>query len=160
MPDVDVGVMAIEGEPSYWYSVTVCPVTDGSRGAAWQNGVWHGSANDAKVWNLIPPCRKQCTHWHSLAFAECWWRPSSGCEHSEAVGDAFQQWWQCQWGTSTGKSICERGMQAVVQRWQKCIASGNDYVEKVFCSWQFSLSSSVLVLFVSVLVSMEINRIL
>ena len=29
----------------------------------------------------------------------CWtdacWRPSSGCEHSEVVGSAFQQWW-CQ----------------------------------------------------------------
>ena len=25
---------------------------------------------------------------------ECLWRPNSGCEHSEAVDGAFQQWWQ------------------------------------------------------------------
>ena len=29
---------------------------------------------------------------HSLMLAECLWRPSSGCEHSDVVGDAFQQW--------------------------------------------------------------------
>jgi len=31
-------------------------------------------------------------------------------------------------------------------------------VERVFCSWEFALSNSVIVLFVSVEVSMEINR--
>jgi len=30
------------------------------------------------------------------------WRPTSECEHSEAVGGTFQQWWQWQWVTSTG----------------------------------------------------------
>jgi len=28
------------------------------------------------------------------AFAECLWRPNSGCEHSESVSGAFQQWQQ------------------------------------------------------------------
>ena len=35
---------------------------------------------------------KNCTHWHSLMFAEHLWR--WGCEHSEAVDGAFQWWWQ------------------------------------------------------------------
>ena len=35
---------------------------------------------------------KNCAHWHSSKLAECLWRPKSGCEPSEAVGGAFQQW--------------------------------------------------------------------
>ena len=29
--------------------------------------------------------KKNCTRWHSLVLAECFWRPNSGCEHSRAV---------------------------------------------------------------------------
>ena len=58
--------MAVEVEPSHQYSITCCcRVTDGSRGAVWQNGIWHGSASEAKVENWIPPCDKNSTHWHS-----------------------------------------------------------------------------------------------
>ena len=85
--------MAIEDEPTHQCFITCCGhVTDGSRGALWQNGVWHGRAEEAKVWNWIPPCRRNGTHWQLLMFAEHLWRPNSGCEHSEAVGSAFQQW--------------------------------------------------------------------
>jgi hypothetical protein len=35
-----------------------------------------------------------------------------------------------QWATSAGTYFYERGMQALVHRWQKCIANGGDYVEK------------------------------
>jgi hypothetical protein len=35
-----------------------------------------------------------------------------------------------QWATSTGADFSERGMQALVHRWQNCIANGGDYVEK------------------------------
>ena len=35
---------------------------------------------------------KNSTHWHSSTLAEHWWSPNSGCEHSEVVGGAFQQW--------------------------------------------------------------------
>ena len=41
---------------------------------------------------------KNGTHWCSLMLAEHFWKPSNGCEHSETVGGAFQQWWQ--WKTS------------------------------------------------------------
>jgi len=83
--EVDVGGMAVEVKPSHQHSVIFCcHVTDGSREAVWQNGVWHGSAYEAKVWNQIPLCRKSGTHLHSLLLAERLWRPSSGCEHSES----------------------------------------------------------------------------
>ena len=34
---------------------------------------------------------KKSTPWQSLTLAECFQSPTSGCEHSEAVGDTFQQ---------------------------------------------------------------------
>jgi len=30
--------------------------------------------------------------WHPLTHTERLWRPNGGCEHSEAVGGALQQW--------------------------------------------------------------------
>ena len=48
--EASVGGMAVEIEPSYQYSITLCShVADGNRGAAWQNGAWHGSAYEANV---------------------------------------------------------------------------------------------------------------
>jgi len=35
-----------------------------------------------------------------------------------------------QWATSTRAEFYERGVQALVLRWRKCIANGGDYVEK------------------------------
>ena len=35
-----------------------------------------------------------------------------------------------QWATSAGADFYERGIQALVHRWRKCIANGGDYVEK------------------------------
>jgi len=46
-------------------------------------------------------------------------RPTSGCEHSEAVGGAFQQWQQQQWVTSAGADFDKSGMQVLVHCWQK-----------------------------------------
>ena len=72
MSEVDVGGMALEVEPSHQRSITFCcHVTDGSRGAAGQDGVWLWSAYEEKVWNWILPCRKNGTCWHSLTLIEC-----------------------------------------------------------------------------------------
>ena len=60
-----------------------CCVTDGSRGAVWQNGVWHESADETKVYHWISPCGKNGTLWYLSRLAEHIWRPKSGCEHSE-----------------------------------------------------------------------------
>jgi len=98
MSEADIDHMAVEFEPSHQYSTAFfhC-VTSGIRGAVWQNSVWHRSAYEVKGWNWIPPCRKNGGHEHSSPLTECLWRPNSGCEHSEAVDGAFQQWWQQWW---------------------------------------------------------------
>jgi len=94
MSKLFVGSMAVEIEPSCQYSIMFCcGATDGSKGAVWQNGIWHISADEAKVWNWLPPCRRNGTQ-HSLMLAECLWRPNSECEHHEMEGGVFQQWWQ------------------------------------------------------------------
>ena len=61
--------------------------------------------------------------------AERYWRSGGGCEHREAVGSAFQQWWQ--WVTSAGAGLCEGSVQAPVHDWQKCTANGGDSAEKL-----------------------------
>ena len=92
MSEVNTGGMAVKVEPSHQHSIMFCScVTDGSRAADWQNGIWHGSAYEAKVCHWIPPCRGNDTHWHPSILDEHLWRPNCGCRHSEAVGGAFQQ---------------------------------------------------------------------
>ena len=128
-----------------------------------QKGVWHRSMDEAKVWNWIPPCRKNCTHWHSLMLAECLWRPNSGCENSEAVSGVFQQWWQQHERQATFPTAMH---SCHTSKWRPPwsahlykSANGPDHVKKqCFFSWEFALSKGVIVLFVSVVVSMEINR--
>ena len=70
-PEADVDGMAVEFEPSHQYSITFCyHVTDSSKGAVWQSGVWHGSVYEAKVCHWIPLWEKNCTHWNSSTVAE------------------------------------------------------------------------------------------
>ena len=57
--------------------------------------VSHRSVDKARVCQWIPLGGKNCIHWHSSTLDEHLWRPTSGCEQSEAVGGAFQQ--QRQW---------------------------------------------------------------
>jgi len=95
--EVDVSAMAVE-VPSQQYSLSCCCcVTDGSRGAVWRSGVWHGSVDEAKGYPWILLCRKNGPQWQSLIVAERLWRPNSGCQHNEAVGGVFQQWQQQPW---------------------------------------------------------------
>jgi len=71
---------------------------------------------------------KNGTQWHSLTLSEGLWGPNSGWEHSDAVGGAFQQWWQ--WVISSGADCYEPSMQTPAHRWWKCIANSSDYEEK------------------------------
>ena len=66
-------------------------MTDGSRGAVWLNGIWHGRALVAKVCHWIPLCGKKLQL--STLIVSCWilMETNNGCEHSEAVGYEFQQ---------------------------------------------------------------------
>ena len=79
------GGMAVEDEPSHQYSITFCCcATDGSRGAVWQNIIWHRSIYGTQEWIWIPPCRKK---WHPLTFINaCWMSVES------------KQWIGAQWG--------------------------------------------------------------
>jgi len=62
------------------------------------------------------------------------------------------------WVIPTAADFFMRSMQALVHHWKKCRANDGDYAQKQFCSWESALSNNVIVLFVSVVVSMEINR--
>ena len=75
---VDAGGMAVEVELSHQYAIC-CYITDGSRVALKQNGVWHGSVYEEKLCHLIPPCEKSCSHWHSSIVAKCLLRLNSRC---------------------------------------------------------------------------------
>ena len=44
---------------------------------------------------------------------------------NDAIGQAVKQW-----AATASADFHECGMQALVHRWRKCIASGGDYVEK------------------------------
>ena len=66
-----VGGIAVEVEAFHQYSITFCcHVTDGNRGAVWQNSVWHGSAYEVKVWKWIPQCGEKL---HLLTFIDACW---------------------------------------------------------------------------------------
>ena len=133
MSEVDVGGMAVEDEHSHLHSTTCCCcVTDGSRGAVWRNGVWHGSAYEAKMWNWISPCRKKMAptdiHQCLLIFL---WRSNSGCEHSEVLDGVLQQWWcWCERQAMFQMAMCS--VQALVHSWWKCIANDSDSIGRIF----------------------------
>ena len=149
--EVDVGGTSVEIEHTYQYSITFyCHLTYGSKGAVWQTGIWHGSEYEAKVWNWIPPLENNGTHWHCRALMET------------------RQWMWAQWIDGWCISaVATRTMGHL--HWCRFFTSGTVLVklhslwwwlcwEIEFCSWEFVLSNSVLLFFVSVIVSMEINR--
>ena len=58
--EVDVGGTAAEVEPSHQHSTMFCyHVTDGSKEAVWQSGVWHGGECEVKGRNRNAPCGKK-----------------------------------------------------------------------------------------------------
>ena len=88
---------------------------------------------------------------HPLTFT------NDGCEHSEAVGGVFQQWWQQI--TSTVANFLQAqhadscSPLVKMPSWWRWLCW-----KLLFCSWEFVLSNSVIVLFVSVIVSKEISK--
>jgi len=126
--EVDVGGMAVEVEPyRQYYVACCCHVTDGSRGAVWHNGAWHGTANEVKVCRWIPSWRKITsidTCWTFMETKE-WMRAQRGSGWCvSAVATAMRKT-RC-----VPDSFYEHGMQALVYHWQKCVTNGGDCVEQ------------------------------
>ena len=105
-----------------------------------------------------PSMWKNGTHWHSSMLDEHLWRPA-------VAVSTVRLWMVC---FSIGNS--HSGSVALVQIFMSAACSSCSLLAKmhskwwwlrwktVFCSWEFALSICVIVLFVSVVVSMEINR--
>ena len=129
--EVDVGGMEVKVEPSHQYSITFhCYVTDGIRGTAWQSCVWHGSAYEAKVWNRIPPRRKSFSN------------GDNSVRDKPCSGWLCRFWWA--W------HAWSRSWLMKIHSWWYGLCW-----KRVFCSWEFALSNSIIVLF---LVSMGVDR--
>ena len=126
--ETDAGGMAVEVELYHQYSIKFCfCVTD---------GIWYGSAYEAKVCHWIHPFRKNATHWHSSTLAEILWKPNSRCKHNEVVQGA--QFWTAmlschttKWRTSPSAHLCMwicrswlQTMLFMCTYWLQCI--GND----------------------------------
>jgi len=148
MSEADIGAMAVEVEPSHQNSVTFCcHATNGSRGAVWQK---------QRCVTEFLHAEKNGIHWCSSTPAEHLWRPNSECEHSEAVGGAFQQWQQRQWVASTGAEFDKHNIQGLVHHREKCKASDGDCVEKECFVAENLLCQTMH--FLSAVASMEVNR--
>jgi len=84
--EADVGGMAVEAEPPYQHCVTCCCcMTNGSRGAVWQNDSWYGSEYEEIVGHWIPPCEKKG---HPLTSTDVCWKFME-----------TKQWLWAQWGS-------------------------------------------------------------
>lgn len=97
--------------------------------------------------------QKQLHPFTFINAAECWWRPKSGCEHSEALSGTLLQWQQC--FTSTGADFYKHGIQDLVHLWWKHIVNGGDYVENYSFVAVNLLYEIIIVLFVSAVVFLE-----
>ena len=129
--EVNIGGTAAEDEPSHQYSIQfLCCETGGSREAIWQDGIWHGSAYEAKVWNLIPPFGKRNgltdQQWHWTFMESKQW-----CERSEVVCfSSDDKDVKDKFVTFACANFYKPDTQALVHCWWICIATGNDYVKK------------------------------
>ena len=63
---------------------------------------WHEIACEANVWNWIPPCRKNCAHWHSSVLVNVYGQTVD--ISTVKVGLCGQLKWWCVWSTSFRRS--------------------------------------------------------
>ena len=119
---VDVGVTAVEvGLLCQYYITCCCHVTDGSRGAVWQNGQSHGSDYEANV------CGWTCILWRLLIV-----------NGDQTVDVSTVRWWVVYFNSGDKNS----GLPLLVQTFTSMtcwllftasenvtIANGGDYVE-------------------------------
>jgi len=151
----------IKGE-CWWYSsrgwtfpkishYILLPCNRWQQRAVWQNGVWHGSKYEGNVCHQIPPHRRNCTHWHSGTIVKHLWRSNCGHQHSEAMGGNKNS------GSPQIVQIFMSAACTLVHCWWKYMANGGDHWKILFCKWEVALSKNIIVLFISVVISMEMN---
>ena len=126
LSDANAGGMAAEVEPSQPYSIMCCPVTDGSRGALWQSGIWHGSTYEAKRCHWIPPCGKNRTtdiHQHLV-----------NVSGDQTVDVSTVRLWVVHFSSGNTDSglplLVQIFMNAALYLWQKSIANSGGHVKK------------------------------
>ena len=148
--EVDVGGVAVEVELSCQYSITFwCCATDDSRRAVWQNcqtwkckssrGVEFSSSMQRKLHPLtfINAC------WMFMETEQWMW---AQCGSRLCVLAVTTMTWKISNVPDGHADLYEHGVQALHHCWWKFIVNGGDYLEKAFCSWEFTLPKSVIVL--------------
>ena len=160
--EADAGSMAVEVEPSHQYSISCCcHVTDGSRGAAWQNGIWQRSADEARGVSVNYSTWKKmaCTviHQHLLniygdqtadvSTVRTWMVHLS----NDAITAAVEQW-----SPSQVQIFISMACRFLFNAGKK--ANSGDYIEKHCFVAKNLLYQIITVLSVSVVVSMETDR--
>ena len=133
--------MAVEIKPPDWYSIVFCcHATDGSEGVELNSSMW-------EKW---PPLTLIDTCWMFLETKEWIWAQWGGGWCVSAV-----QW---QWIVFIGAVFYERGTQSCSLPVQTHGYWWWLWRRMVFCSWEFALSTTIIVLFVALVVSMEESR--
>mgnify|MGYP001856524073 CR=1 FL=1 len=157
------------------------------RGGCWWFGGRGQTFLPTFCYTMLPcmPCnrrqqRSSLTEWHLIW--KCIWSKGVSLNSSmrKKMAPTDIHWCllsvyrdQTQWGggccvSSSGDSDmkhkshlgqpCTVGMQALVHCWEHAQLMAASMLKKVFFSWEFTLSNSVIVLFIAVVVSMETNR--
>ena len=157
--EADVGGTAVEAQhspPPYRFTLLMCDRWQ--KRAGWQNGVWHGSVDEAVERNWTPPWGKNGTHWHSLTFVYVYGDQAmgmstvggGGCVSAVSTATAGHLCY-CRFLPAEHAGSCSSLVKMHSRWWWVCW-------KIVFCSGELALSDSVIVLFLSIVISMEINR--
>jgi len=121
-------------EPSHQYLITFCcHVTDGSRGAAWQNCLTWKRVQSKGVLLNVEKVAPIDIHWHL-----------PNISRDQTVDVSSVRWWVVHFSIDDGNSgspllvqffyfyfLNKSGMQALVNSWWKCIANGGDCIERL-----------------------------
>ena len=141
--------------PITHYILLLC--NNGSKGAVWQNGVSHEV-------HVKQRCVTEFLLEEKMSLIDIHWCLLNAYRDWTVGVSTVRQWVVCfssgdRGSLSLVKIFYKHGMQALVHCWWKFIDNGGDYAEKqCFFLGEFALSSSVIVLSLSTVVSMEINR--
>jgi len=108
LSEEDIGGMALKVEPSYQYPITCyCCATGASRGAVWQKGVWHGSADEGVSWNSAV--------WKKMAPIDIN-RRLLNTYRDQTVGVNTVSWWVMHFSSGRGSPPLEKIFTSIVCR--------------------------------------------